>query len=408
MSRVLAYTSPARGHVYPLTAVLLALRDRGHDVSVCTLASQVPMLRGLGLDAHAIDPAIEALPLDDWQARTTLGALRRGMAMFGRRAPLDAADLQAAVDQHQPDLVLVDVNSWGAIAAAEAWGGPWAVFCPYPLPLSSRDVPPFGPGFAPASTAGARLRDGVVGRIGGTVMDRAVATPVNVVRRDLGLAPVRGVDDMVLRMPLLLALTAEPFEYPRSDWPSSVRLVGPCDWDPPVDPPPWLDDLTGPVVLVTSSSEFQDDGRLVQATLDALADEPVTVVATVPSARRPDRVPSNARVETFVPHGAVLDRAAVAVTHGGMGATQKALAHGVPVVVVPFGRDQAEVARRAEVAGAGVRLPASRLSPARLRDAVRRASVLADGARRVATGYAAAGGPTAAADALESLVVTSR
>ncbi len=63
-------------------------------------------------------------------------------------------------------------------------------------------------------------------------------------------------------------------------------------------------------MLVTTSSEFQDDGRLVQAALDALAEERVTVVATVPagdSARF--RVPANARVERFIPHGPVLDRA---------------------------------------------------------------------------------------------------
>jgi hypothetical protein len=46
---------------------------------------------------------------------------------------------------------------------------------------------------------------------------------------------------------------------------------------------------------------------------------------------------------------------------------QKALARGVPVCAVPFGRDQLEVARRVEVAGAGTRLPASRLSPDHLR-----------------------------------------
>jgi UDP:flavonoid glycosyltransferase YjiC (YdhE family) len=55
-----------------------------------------------------------------------------------------------------------------------------------------------------------------------------------------------------------------------------------------------------------------------------------------------------------------------AVTHGGMGATQKALAPGVPVCVVPFGRDQPEVARRVEVAGAATRLPANSLTTERL------------------------------------------
>jgi UDP:flavonoid glycosyltransferase YjiC (YdhE family) len=97
----------------------------------------------------------------------------------------------------------------------------------------------------------------------------------------------------------------------------------------------------------------------------------------------------------------VLDRAVCAVTHGGMGATQKALARGVPVCAVPFGRDQLEVARRVDVAHAGARLPAARLNPARLRAKVREAMARADGARRVAAGYAAAGGPAAAADAVE-------
>jgi UDP:flavonoid glycosyltransferase YjiC (YdhE family) len=57
-------------------------------------------------------------------------------------------------------------------------------------------------------------------------------------------------------------------------------------------------------------------------------------------------------VRQFVPHGAVLDRACCAITHGGMGTTVKALDRGVPVCVVPFARDQAEVARRVEMAGA--------------------------------------------------------
>jgi hypothetical protein len=39
-----------------------------------------------------------------------------------------------------------------------------------------------------------------------------------------------------------------------------------------------------------------------------------------------------------------------------MGITQKALAAGVPVCVIPFGRDQLEVARHVEIAGAGTRV----------------------------------------------------
>ena len=117
------------------------------------------------------------------------------------------------------------------------------------------------------------------------------------------------------------------------------------------------------------------------------------LVATLP-AGQPDGLTTshNATVRQFVPHGVVLDRAVCAVTHGGMGATQKALARGVPVCVMPYGRDQFEVARRVEVARCGTRLPAKKLSPARLRAKVREAMAKTDGARRVAAGFAATGG----------------
>jgi MGT family glycosyltransferase len=199
----------------------------------------------------------------------------------------------------------------------------------------------------------------------------------------------------------MLVTTAKPFEYATTDWGPDVVMVGACPWEPPQATPDWLHAVDAPVVLVTTSSEFQDDGVLVRTALDALADEAVHVVATLPAGGPAPVVPRNATVVDFVPHGPVLARAVVAVTHGGMGATQKALARGIPVCVVPFGRDQHEVARRVEVSGAGTRLPAKRLRADRLREAVRAARTLTAGAERVARGYAAAGGAATGADAVE-------
>src|SRR6202034_843940 len=111
--------------------------------------------------------------------------------------------------------------------------------------------------------------------------------------------------------------------------------------------------------------------------------------------------PSNATVRQFVAHSVVLDRACCAITHGGMGTTVKALNRGVPVCAVPFARDQAEVARRVEVSRSGARLRARRLTAARLRAAVRDTAAMADGARRVAAGFAATGGVARGADLIE-------
>ncbi len=406
MARVLAYTSPARGHLYPLTPILGELRRRGHEVAVRTLASEVQLMRDQGFTAGPISERVEAIRHDDWQAGNARAALAHSVATFVARSEHDAPDLRDAIADERPDAVIVDINSWGAMAAAEAWGGPWAAFCPYPLAISSRDAPPFGPGFPPARGPLGRLRDRVARPLVTGTLERTMLPKNNAVRARLGLPPVRNVDDMFRRPPLLLYLTAEPFEYPRRDWPDNVVMVGPCEWEPPSDSPVWLRDVTAPIVLVTTSSEFQGDGRLIQAALDGLADEPFFVVATLPAGDPGSlRVPSNARVERFVPHGPILDRAVCAVTHGGMGATQKALARGVPVCAVPFGRDQPEVARRVEVAGAGTRLPAGHLTPERLQSKVREAIGRSEGAKRIAAAFLATGGPAAAADAVEGRLI---
>jgi UDP:flavonoid glycosyltransferase YjiC (YdhE family) len=172
--------------------------------------------------------------------------------------------------------------------------------------------------------------------------------------------------------------------------------------------PDWLTAIDRPIVLVTTSSQKQADAKLVMTAMTALADEPVHVVATLPAGLPSGITPGpNATVREFVPHGPVLDRAVCAITHGGMGATQKALARGVPVCVVPFGRDQFEVARRVEVARCGTRLPAKKLAPVRLSAKVRQAMTMTDGARRVAAGFSATGGVARGADLIEQRVLSS-
>ncbi len=402
--KVLAYTSPARGHLYPLVPILLELRDRGHDIAVRTLADEVPNLRRLWMDAEVISPAINDIVLEDYLARSPVAAVKRAAEVFARRAPHEVEDLRAAIATEQPDTLVVDANCWGAAAVAESWGGPWSSMLPYPAPLPSRDTPPFGPGFPPARHAAGRFRDRVLSPMIIGSLEKGMLPALNAARMAAGAERVRDAHDMLTRAPLTLYLTAEPFEYPRSDWPSSYKLVGPTSYEPTAEAPGWLADVDRPIVLVTTSSEFQNDGALVSAALAGLADEDVFVVATLP-AGSPDAydVPANARVERFMAHSQVLPYTTCAVTHGGMGSTQKALAAGVPVVAVPFGRDQSEVARRVEVAHAGTRLSSRRLSPDRLRAKVREAMLLRDGARAVAAAFHAAGGAAQAATEVEIL-----
>lgn len=387
----------------PISAVLSELSGRGHNVHLRTLSSAVSTGTQLGLQTSAIDPRIEAVELEDWRANNPREALRMGVGAFGRRAGYEVGDLAAALAATHPDALIVDINCWGALCAAEAGELPWASFWPYTPALRSPGVPPFGLGVRPLTGIAGTMRDAVLTAVLTRSLERIMVPPINAVRDTVGLPAVESMDEFYRRSPLMMVASGKPFQYPQTEWGPAVQMIGPCVLDPPGgQTPDWLAEIDRPIVLVTTSSERQADDVLVGTAIAALADEPVHVVITVPAGRPANlAVPQNVTVCDFVPHHMVLDRAVCAVTHGGMGATQKALSHGVPVCVVPFGRDQLEVARRVEVAGCGTRLPSRKLSPKRLRQRSLQAMRMSAGARRVAAGFVATGGTARGSELIE-------
>ncbi|BBZ38344.1 nucleotide disphospho-sugar-binding domain-containing protein [Mycobacterium conspicuum] len=408
MAVILAYGSPALGHLLPMAVLLAELGGRGHRIHLRTLASEVEAMRGVGFRVEAVDPRIEAIAGQDWLAHNAFGVLKQTLDVLCRRAVIEVEDLRRAIAEVRPDVLIVDANCWGAMSIAEASGIGWLVFSPFTPYLRSGAAPPFGPGLRPLPGIVGAVRDASVRPFVSHLFDRRIVPRINVIRAGLGVPAIASVDALMRRAPLLLAVGGEPFEYPHPDWDDAVHFIGACEFDlAPRPVPEWLTAIERPIVLLSTSSLAQADDRLACVGLQALAGEPVHVVATF-AAGVPHGLPSvpNATVCRFVDHRAVLDRAICAVTHGGMGTTVKALDRGVPVCAVPFARDQAEVARRVQVAGCGTRLPARKLTPARLRAAVRAAITMGPGARRVAAGFAATGGVARGADLIEQRLLT--
>ena len=388
MARYLAYTSPARGHLYPIVPTLLELRDRGHDVHVRTLASECAALDALGLHAAPIAAAIEDTPLADFEGTSMGEALAKAFGTFTERAGHEVPDLRGAIADTDPDALLIDITTVGAAALADAAGLPWA----QSIPLLQSFTP--GAGAPP-----------VFGLVPYCLAPDPGLEVLNAPRRDVGLASLTSPDE-VWRAPLYLYYTAPPLEHPDLGFPPSFRFVGPGIWEPPAPTPSWLDELPDPLIIVSVSSEFQNDHALIDTALLALSDEPVGVaVSTAAHDPAAFAAPANARLERWLPHDALLRRAACVVCHGGMGITQKTLAAGVPLCVVPFGRDQFEVGARVAALGAGTCLTPDALSAEALRAAVEEAIAVRDGARTIADAFARTGGAAAAASALEGQLV---
>lgn len=307
MTTILTYTSPAIGHLYPTMPVLLELKNRGHDVHVRTLDRAVPDVRAAGLKGEAIHPAIEPVlaQFPTQEAKGAKAQLETTARIFSTRAQVDAPDLRKAIDEVRPDLLVVDINAWGAVGVAEASGLPWVSICPYILSVRSKGTPPFGPGLTRDLSLKGRIRDAIVNRLVLGAVEAQFLPTLNRVRATEGLPPCRSVDDFFTRAHAVLVTSSEPFDYPHPDWPAKIRSIGATPWEPERPEPAWLADLPDPLVLVTTSSEYQADEELARVAIAGLGEEPGSVVITM-AAGVPDDLgplPPNVRVERFVAHG---------------------------------------------------------------------------------------------------------
>jgi MGT family glycosyltransferase len=333
----------------------------------------------------------------------------RDRLMIGPAARF-ARDTLDELEREPADVVASEMLVVGSQIAAEAAGVPNVLLVPNVYPGEIPGSPPFGMGLTPRGDAIGRLRDRTLAAMGRRLWDRRLGD-LNTLRADHGLAPLTTVFDLLDRADRVLVLTTAAFEPPgAAHLPDRVRYCGPR-----LDDPGWAgawDEPSGtdPLVLVALSTTFQDQGATVRRAIDALGRLPVRgFVTTGPSIDPNDlTTPANVTVVAAAPHSAVLAHASAVVTHAGHGTVIKALAQRVPVVCLPFGRDQPDTAQRVVAARAGLRLrPSARSSTI----AAAVAKVLDDpayraGAARIAAAIEADHRRDIAADELEAIATS--
>jgi aminoglycoside phosphotransferase (APT) family kinase protein len=128
-----------------------------------------------------------------------------------------------------------------------------------------------------------------------------------------------------------------------------------------------------------------ESGDLFSRVLAGLRDLPVNVVATVGQHIDPTEFgeqPAGVRIARYLPQAEVLPRCDLVISHGGSGSVIGALAHGLPMVLLPIGADQPHNAEQCLRLGVGKELDPVTVTPQALRAAV--AVVLADSSYRQA------------------------
>lgn len=373
--RFLFTATPLDGHVRPLLPLAEALRQRGHEVAFATHESFHEHLADEGYAAFAAGTShaharrllethkaeIDALP--PLERRPLLYPI-----LFGRgHAPHKLGGLLRAAREWQPEALVWESSDIAAPIAASA--------------LGLRAVHHAFGAMVPLA-AFRRCEDAVL-----PLWSQVGAQPLPYVGAFSGL--------YVDTCPPSLA-----WEQPLGE---TMRLAPATT--APGNPPPWLAELDQPLVYATLGTVFNDPGVFAPL-LAGLADVPAALLTIGrnldPAALGP--VPAHVRVERFVPQADVLPACAAVVAHAGSGSTLAALAHGLPLVLVPQGADQFENAVRVEDAGAGIVVMPEDLTGGAVRSALHRVldePSFSNAARRIAAEIASMPRPDEVASAVE-------
>jgi UDP:flavonoid glycosyltransferase YjiC (YdhE family) len=362
------------GNLPPLLAAAALMAVRGHRVEVLVSAATRGAVERAGLPGRSY----RRTPEPD----TRIAFERQAGAMLATAAGADVArDVHDVLRATRPDLVIVDCMLPAALSAAEAAGTPAASLVHFLYGLARREMLLRGSGWT-------------------TDVEQ-----LNTTRRDLGLpALTKGLE--AWERPDLVLVTAPRWLDVDLEYPAHVTHAGPLGIRTGASEPRG----ERPRVLLSFSTTVMDgQPQAVQRICDGVAGTGMDAVLTLGPAVEAAtlRIPSNVEVTAWADHDALLPTCAAAITHGGLGTTLRALAHGVPLLLLPLGRDQAFNAARVVEYGAGIQLTPD-AGPAAVAGAVARLldePGFAAAAARAAARVAADVPDQRAADALEACAV---
>jgi MGT family glycosyltransferase len=243
---------------------------------------------------------------------------------------------------------------------------------------------------------------------------------VNRYRAAWRLPPLRRCGDTHSPYAQIVQLCPE-LDFPRRDLAATCHYVGslaasrPCQ-----DPFPW-DRLDGRALIFASLGTLCGKNNLaafrkIAAACAGLDAQLVIALGkwTEQTGNPRDQLshlPGDPLVVDFAPQLALLEKAAVVITHAGLNTTLETLLHGVPMVALPRFADQPGVAARVEYAGAGLRASYRRFTAPQLRRLVQRLlaePAFRERARHLQQALLATGGVGHAADIVEQAVATKR
>jgi UDP:flavonoid glycosyltransferase YjiC (YdhE family) len=392
MPKVIIAGLPEFANMTPMLAVGRELLTRGHEVFFYTGSKFEDAARATGAGFRAFPPDVDFGEQElsrHLQERSTIpdGPARYAFDIkAGLIDPIPGLlrGLQVLLDEFPADVILSEHHFLPPLALAlgrPSGQRPVLVTLGISPPLfHSEDTPPPGSAVSPMPGKEGRARHRAMNASVKQLLG-AIQTSAEQTFASLGVKLDEFLWDAAFHhTDHYLQLTIPSLEYPRSDAPAYFRCIGPVPSDSRShddETPAWRPKLTAqqPIVAILLEQDADDQGDLLASVLRGLDDLEVLAVVATRHSRDPEAMSGkielgNARRTAFAPLDQLLPSADIIITNADYDDVHPSLRHGVPVVAVDGGENEAEIAERIEWSGAGLNLRTASPKPIDIRMAV--------------------------------------
>lgn len=382
MAKILLINFPAEGHVNPVLGMTKAWTDRGDEVHAVTTVHYQERFERLGAHVHIHADYIRTLSVNE-------GDLDSMQPFFHAtlQTSLDILELvETLSQQHSFDVVYFDMFGAGELVR------------------DFLQIPGIGsnPSFVLQE---AHFQTPLYRK------DEKATHLLEEMNERFGVQPKHLMQFMKNRGELNMVYTSEYFQPSVDALNDSFVFIGPSF-------PKRADQHDFPlevleherVVFISMGTVLGDTEAFFNMCIDAFADFDGKVV--IATGEKIDmslmkEAPSHFLIKPYVPQLEVLEHTAVFVTHGGMNSVNEAIHYHVPMVVIPFDKDQPMVAKRLTELSAACALEQEHLTANQLRDTVN--AVLANdtyraGIEKIQESFQTAGGTEKALRVMDQFI----